>query len=490
MSQKEKSIKINYIFSIIKSVAAFIFPLVSFPYASRVLGADNLGIVSYATTIISYFSLFASLGMVIYATREGAKYRDDKNEFSKFCKEIFLINLISTSIVYGIFLIILFCFTEDKYFLVMFVCSLSMWFTLFGVEWLYQIEEDFTYISIRSVLFQFLSLILLLVVVKTRDDYVKYAIVQIVASGGSSILNWINSRKYVLWRKHYSLELTRHLKPIFTIFGISAASSIYLNLDTVMLKWIKSEHEVGLYTAAVKLNNMIKSVINSLSVVLLARLSSYLNKKENKEYVKLLKSGFGINLAIVFPCAVGMFMISKNIILILSGAEYIKATVASQILAVNLILSVIDGMIYYQILLPFGMDMVACRGTILGAVINIILNAILIPIASLNGAALATVLSELIVMCVFIFCLRKKVDIKELLNELPRILVASIPIVLVCYFGCKYIESMIIQTIVCIVFSVICYILAISFLHVTLAEEMWTMIKNILKIKKKRGEQV
>ena len=238
-------------------------------------------------------------------------------------------------------------------------------------------------------------------------------------------------------------------------------------------------------------SDLIKSVINSLSVVLLARLSSYLNKKENKEYVKLLKSAFGINLAIVFPCAVGMFMISKNIILILSGAEYIKATVASQILAVNLILSVIDGMIYYQILLPFGMDMVACRGTILGAVINVILNAILIPIASLNGAALATVLSELIVMCVFIFCLRKKVDIKELLKELHKILVASIPIVFVCYFSCKYIEPMIIQTIVCIVFSVICYMLAISFLHVTLAEEIWTMIKNILKIKKKkRGEQV
>lgn len=481
MDKKEKSIKINYIFSIIKSVAAFIFPMVSFPYASRVLGADNLGIVSYATTIISYFSLLASLGMVIYATREGAKYRDDETQFSKFCKEMFLINLISTTIVYGFFLIILFFFTEDKYFLVMLVCSLSMWFTLFGVEWLYQIKEDFTYISIRSVVFQFVSLVLLLVFVKNKDDYVRYAIVQIVASGGSSILNWINSRKYVLWRNSYKLELKKHLKPIFTIFGISAASSIYINLDTVMLKWIKSEHEVGLYTAAVKLNSMIKNVINSLSVVLLARLSSYLNKKEKNEYAKLLKSGFSINLAIVFPCAVGMCMIAKNIILILSGAEYIEASLASQILAINLILAVIDGMIYYQILLPFGMDKVACCGTILGAIINVILNAIMIPFLSLNGAAVATVLSELIVMCVFMSFIRDKINIGELFGELPQIIVATVPIVLICFVSCKYIETLILQTVVSVVLSVIAYMLSISLLHVTLATEIVVLIKKIRK---------
>lgn len=479
-----KSLKLNYFFSILKSVMTFVFPMISFPYASRVLGVNNLGIVTYCTTVISYFSLFASLGIIIYATREGAKLRDDKDELTKFCKEIFTINLISTVVVYTVFLFTLFFITEEKYFLVMFVCSLSMWFTLFGVEWLYQIEEEFSYISIRGMVFQVISLILLFVLVKTKDDYVKYAFIQAFASGGSCVLNIINARKYVNWKKHYKLELKKHLKPVFTIFGISAASSIYINLDTVMLKWFKSDFEVGLYTAAVKMNTMVKGVVNSLSVILLSRLSGYVSKKKDDEYFELLKNGFSINMSIAIPCATGLFMISRYIILIFSGEAYLGAVEASKILAVNLVFAIIDGMIYYQILLPYRMDVFACIGTVIGAIANIILNSLLIPRFSINGAAVATVISELMVMMCFCFFLRKKINVFWLLRETPRILIAAVPIALICILVQSYTESVIVGCIICVVLSAAAYMITLKLVHGIFAEEVFKILGNILHRKK------
>lgn len=154
----------------LKSVMAILFPIISFPYASRVLGVNNIGIVSYCTSIISYFTLFASLGVSIYATREGAKIKDNQYELNKFSREVFFINLISTGIVYGIFLLLLFLNTFNGYFIVMLICSLAVWFTTFSIEWLYQLKEDFAYISIRSMIFQAISLVLLFVIVRTKND--------------------------------------------------------------------------------------------------------------------------------------------------------------------------------------------------------------------------------------------------------------------------------------------------------------------------------
>lgn len=475
-----KSLKTNYFFSILKSIMTFVFPMISFPYASRVLGVNNLGIVTYCTSVISYFSLFASLGIIIYATREGAKIREDRDALTKFCKEIFIINLISTVIVYSVFLVTLFILTEENYFLVMFVSSLTMWFTLFGIEWLYQIEEEFSYISIRSMVFQLISLILLFTIVKTKADYVKYAFIQVFAAGGSSILNLINSRKYVTWKKHYKLELKKHLKPVFTIFGISAASSIYINLDTVMLKWMKSEYEVGLYAAAVKLNNMVKTVVNSLSVILLSRLSGYISKKKDDEYVGLLKSGFSINMSMAIPCAVGMFMIARYIILIFSGEDYLGAETASRLLSINLVFAIIDGMIYYQILLPYRMDKSACLGTVVGAIANIILNLLLIPKFSINGAAIATILSELFVMISFCILLRKKISVLKLLSELPRILVAAAPIVIICLIIQEYISSIILGCIVSVILSAPVYFIVLKLLHGVFAEEAFRLITKVI----------
>lgn len=474
-----KSLKANYFFSVLKTVMTFLFPIVTFPYATRVLGVSNLGIVSYCSSLMGYFGLFATLGTAIYATREGAKLRHDKEQLTKFSKEIFTINFISTVIVYIAFLFMLFFATEEKYFMVMLLSSLGLWFSLLQVEWLYQIEEEFSYISIREMAFQVISLILLFTWVKTKEDYVKYAFIQTIAGGGSCFLNILNARKYVSWKKRCKLELKKHMKPILTIFGISAASSIYINMDTVMLKWMHSEYEVGLYTAAVKMNGMVKSLVNSLSVILLPRLSNYLGTEKKDEYKKLIKNGFSINMGIAIPSAVGLFMIAEYVILLFSGNDYLGAITASRLLSINLIFAIIDGMIYYQIMLPHRLDKQACAGTIVGALTNLVLNFCFIPKYGINGAAFATVLSELFVFAVFSMLLSKTINVFHLLSEVPRIVCACVPIVGVCLLVLKYIQAPIVGSFVAVVSSVIVYVICGKLLKCTIVEEGLKLIQHI-----------
>lgn len=452
-----KSLKWNYIFSMLKSTMVLIFPIISFPYASRVLGVSNIGLVSYCTSIISYFSLFASLGISAYATREGAKVRDNQYELNKLSREIFLINLISTSVVYVIFLIFLFLNTFNGYVIVMLICSLSIWFTTLSIEWLYQIEEDFAYISIRSMVFQMISLILLFLTVKTRDDYVAYAVIQVFASGGSCILNLINARKYVNFFDRTLLELKKHLKPIFTIFGVSAASSIYMNLDTVMLGIIHTNYEVGLYTAAVKIVNVIKQIVSSLNVVAVSRLSNFAGSKDSEKYTSFLKINCDMIVTILIPCVFGMIMLAEYIILVFSGSDYITATFASCLLSVNAFFSVIDNLIYMQMLIPNRMDFQAFLGTLIGAITNILLNSLLIPFFSINGAAVATLISECCVFIIFVYSLKNKFNFKRLFSEIPKCLMASLAIVIICLLIRMIVSNIIIAIILSMLFSSISY---------------------------------
>ena len=170
-----KSLKKNALLNMLRTVMGLLFPLITFPYASRVLQPAGLGKVNFANSIISYFSMIAALGISTYGVREAAKLRNDKMALTKFVKEILTINLISTLIAYLLLgFTLLFIPQIYEYRNLLIVCSTSILFVTVGMDWLYTALEEFSYITIRSVVFQFLSLILLFIFVRTKDDYLKY----------------------------------------------------------------------------------------------------------------------------------------------------------------------------------------------------------------------------------------------------------------------------------------------------------------------------
>lgn len=474
------SIKKNFIFNVIKSIAPMVFAVISYAYASRILDVEMVGRVQYATSIISYFALFAALGISLYAAREGSKYVGNRQMLSKHFQEMFLINLISTGIVYVVLFLTLAVNLFDAPQVLMLICGLNILFTTLSIEWLYQIVEDFQFISVCSIIVQFIAMIILLIGVKHPSDYNLYALTTVLSTSGSFLFNLIYAKKYVDFKVTLKLSLRKHIKPILIIFGIGVASSIYLNLDMVMIKWIQNEYAVGLYTTAVKLNNLVKALISAISLVALPRLSYFLAKGEKENYHKLLKYGINLNLGLAIPCATGLFLLSREIILLYSGVNYLDATVASQILSLNVAFSAIDGLLYYQVLIPHKKEIMACIGTAVGAVTNLILNALLIPVYGINGAALATLLSEASVFLMFMILLRKTIPLKEMFAETWKYIVASIGIILVVLGFKLIISNNIILLLVCIPIAAIVYFIILLAVRNSLAKDLLQDAKNII----------
>lgn len=480
---RQKSITLNLIVNGIKTLMTVLFPLITFPYASRVLGAVGIGKVNYASSIVSYFSLFAALGISTYAVREGAEIRDDTEQFNKFVKEMLNINLLTTALSYTFLLIFLGLPILVDYKRLIVILSVGIVFTTIGIEWLFIIKEEYAYITKRAVLFQFISLILLFLLVRNKEDYTWYASLTVISSGGSAILNFWHSRKFVDWRKKYHYEYKKHIKPILLIFGSSLASSIYLNMDTTMIGAMKGDEATGIYTAAVKINSVINTLLNTISSTILPRVSYYIGNGLKNEYRKLMQTSVDILFLIAMPIAIGMICTSDVLIVLFSGKEFVEGSFAAKVLSVKLVVGSINRILAYQICIPYRKDKEVLISTIVGAVFNLFANSILIVIFDVNGAAVATLCSEVLVFIVLSFYSRTVFDFKGLYRRLPVYFFASIWFFLISMLVKKYISDMMWELVVTVMFSAMGYFLLLLTVRDPYVSEMLRRLLKRLKIR-------
>ena len=236
--RNQRSIGVNAGLNMIRTAFQVIFPLITFPYVSRVLHVENIGIYNFCQSVISYFSLLAALGISTYAIREGARYRDNEEKMSLFASEVFSINFISTVFSYLILgVCILLVPRFNQYSSIMVALSISIMFTLIGSEWIFQIYEDYKYITIRGILFQFISLILMFVLVRNSSDLFAYVWITVISCSGANILNAVSRRKYCKIRLTINAKILTHLAPILVLFATSVATTIYTNADTSIFSW-------------------------------------------------------------------------------------------------------------------------------------------------------------------------------------------------------------------------------------------------------------
>ena len=474
---KEKSIKINAILNAIKVIMSIIFPIITFPYASRVLGADNIGKVQFGSSIIAYLSLIAALGINTYATREGAIIRNDKEKLQKFANQIFTINIITTAIAYGILLILLIIPTKIvDYRLLICVQSLSILFSTVGVEWIYNIYEDYAYITKKSILTQIISMILLFLFVKESNDYYIYALISVLATGSVNIFNFIYARKYCKFKLVKKLDIKKHMKPMMVLFSNTLAINIYVNSDVILLGILTNDFTVGLYTVSAKIYDIIKRLLNAITNVTLPRMSLYANTDKEK-YNNLLEKLFKAIITLAIPAIVGIIILNRQIVLLISGREYIEATTSLIILSIALGFATMGNILANGILIPNKKEKDVFKATTVAAILNIALNFIAIPLWKQNGAALTTVIAELIV-CIMCFYYAKKIyNFKNLKRTVIISLISCIAIVLVAELIKFLVENTIWQTALICIGGVIVYGIVSILLKNDIAIELFNSIK-------------
>ncbi len=411
--REQKSLKINFIMNIILTMSSFIFPMITFPYVSRILLPEGTGRVSFATSVVSYFAIIAQLGIPTYGIRACAKVRDNKEELSRTVHELFFINLLMSILSYVLFFAALMYVPRLKQDRTLFLLvSLTIFFNVIGVEWLYKSLEQYTYIAIRSIIFKFIALVSMFFLVRDASDYVWYGTITIFAASASNIFNFIHVHKYICMNSIGSYNLKRHMKPVLIFFAMSCATTIYTNLDTVMLGFMKTNQDVGYYTAAVKIKIILVSVVTSLGTVLLPRVSYYIEKGLKDEFLRVSKKALDFVTLIAVPMFIYFILFAEESVIFLSGSEYNGSIIPMKIIMPTLLFIGMTNVMGIQILVPLGKEKYVLYSEIVGAIVDLILNCILIPSMAAAGAAVGTLVAEVTVWIV------QKAALSNLVKEL------------------------------------------------------------------------
>lgn len=479
----KKSIRLNAVLNGIRTILNLVFPLITFPYISRTLTVNEIGKYNFSDSIVQYFMLIAALGIDKYAIREGAKYRDDRKKISTFASNVFTVNLVSTIISYIILAVVLIISNKLHYYLLcILILSSQIFFTTIGTEWLYSIYEEYTYITIRSIVFKIISIALLFVFVRQSGDYLKYAAVTVFASVGSNILNFIHARKFCDIRLSFNFNWKAMLKPIVIIFVTNIAIQIYVNSDTTMLGLLKDDYTVGIYSVSGKIYRIVKNVLAAVLIVSIPRFSMYAGKRMQHEFDSLLLKLVNTLLVIIFPTMVGLFMLSRDVVFIISGSKYEQSTSSLRILCIAIIFAIFSSVFNECVLLPYKREKYSLYSSIVSAALNIGLNFIFIPLFAENGAALTTVLAEF-TMSVMNLYFGRDLIAKVFINKTTRNNVISIAIgcggiVLACSLCIFYINNIWLEILGCIITSITMYGTILLACKNSIAQNVFRQIKS------------
>ncbi|WP_165213034.1 flippase [Streptococcus tangpeifui] len=416
MVQKKVSVQMNIIMNFLLTISNIIFPLITFPYVSRVLMPVGTGKVAFATSIVSYFAMVGMLGIPTYGIRACAKVRDDKDKLSKTVQEIMVINTVAMTLSLVTYIMAIMAvprMAQDRTLFMINIATLV--FNLIGCEWLYKALEQYTYITVRSVALKFVSLVLMFLVVRQRGDYVLYGAITILASVGSNFFNFINLRKYLNLKWYSGMDLKQHIQPIFSFFMMTVATTIYTNLDSVMLGFMKNDTAVGYYNASVKIKTILVSLVTSMGSVLLPRLSYYVKHGKKEEFRVLTVRSLQFIGFIAIPLWAYFTLFAKQGIDFLSGPDYAGSVLPMQLIMPTLFFIGLSNLLGIQILVPMERENQVLKSVILGAFVDLVINVMAIPRFGAAGAAFGTLVAEFFVVAYQIFVLRD--FLKEVLPQ-------------------------------------------------------------------------
>ncbi|MFM9328707.1 flippase [Paenibacillus mesotrionivorans] len=391
----KKSIKMNAVFSLLQSILSVVFPLITFPYISRIFGVDLLGNYNFAKNFVEIFAIIAMLGIPTYAAREGARVRENRAEISKFMSEMLSISLISSAAA----LIILYTSAFslgvlEAYTSLIIIFSITIPLTMIGMSWIFVIYEDYAFRTMMSVVVNILSIVAMFLFVKTASDVYIYAFITVLSAGGSSLISFFYSKKYCDLRIVFSVNWKKHFLPIVMLFSAYLSIMIYNQTDIALLGFMCSDYNVGIYSVSTKVYNMVKYCLLAVSSVLQTRAVILANNNDVESINRFLSKSFNMLMTFVIPCMTGMAFMSADIIEFIAGKEYASANISMIILSISLFFALFSTAHSSCILIPNNREKITLRGAVIGAGVNFFLNLVFIPLFQENGAALTTLLAE------------------------------------------------------------------------------------------------
>lgn len=448
----------------LRTLSSILFPIITIPYVSRVLSVESFGRYNFANSFISYFVLLASLGISTYAIRECSQLIEKREDLEKEASQIFSINIISMLISYSVlFATLTFCPVFKGYEKLILVLSLNIIIPILGADWMNTAQEDFAFITYRTIFFQVVALICTVMFVKEPDDYIIFAVINVLSGSGASIVNYFYIRRFCKLHFTFNIEWKKHLKPIILMFSLLIAQNILSNLDITMIGIMKGDGLTGLYSMSVRLYVTVEKVISSIALVLLPQMSILFQERRYEDINQILHKILAFIYTLALPCSIGLMMLSKEILVFVCGTEYSNAAISLAILSVSMFVNLLGGFWGNIVLLPSGKEgrfMLAC---IVSALINSFFNVFFIYFWGIEGAAVTTVISAI---TIYAICRSGKdvvINIHLCREEILGPLVGGICILIICIVIKFIFVSYFWRIVYSVLFSMLGYYFVLSF---------------------------
>ena len=421
-----KSIKKNYIYNIFFEVLKIIVPLITTPYLSRILGAENIGIYGYTLSISAYFILFGSLGIALYGKREIAYAQSDSKTYTKIFWELFVLRALTMVISLIIFYFLLIRGNNDYV-----VYYKILFFELIGemldISWFFQGLEEFKKTVLRNLIVKLLSVICIFIFVKTKDDLYIYFIIYVLSILVGNLSLWIYLPKYLNKIKIKTINIIKHVKDTIIFFIPQMAIQVYTVLDRTMIGYlVYDKSEVGYYTQGEKIIKLLLAIITAMGTVMLPRIAFEYSRGNNEKIKEHIYKSFNLVYLLAFPLIFGLISASKSFVPLFFGEGYSKVIPVMNLLTPIILLIGMSNVIGVQYLLPTKRQKEYTISVILGAIVNFITNLFLIKWHGAIGAAIGTIIAELTVTLTQLIYVRKKLSIKTIITNSYQFLLSSI----------------------------------------------------------------
>lgn len=411
------SVKINFIYSAGFQLINIIVPLFTMPYLTRILGSRGIGIYSYAFSVASYFSLFILLGLYNYGSRTIAGIRNNKVILSRTFSEIYIFQFICgifVLILYGIYLI---WFCNIEFIGLAFVIHILS--VILDITWFFNGLEKFKILAIRNTFIKIISMILIFCFVKEENDLGKYCFILTGSSLFASIFFWICLKNEVVWIKPTINGILKHIKPNLILFVTVLIISLYRIMDKIMLGLMSTYDQVGFFEITEKMTSIPLSFINAFGIVMLPHISNMLTI--NRDYGR--RTTYVSIIFVMFmssSISFGIMAISNEFIPLFFGNGYRECIYLFLVNLPSCIFIGFANVLRTQYLIPHKMDVIYIKSTVLGAIVNVILNTILIQLYGAFGASISTLAAEIVVCTYQAFKLRLILPIKKyVIDSIP-----------------------------------------------------------------------
>lgn len=486
--KSKNSITKNIFYKLLLNIFNIAVPLIIGPYAAKAIGPTYMGRIYFSESIYTYFLIFATFGIYNYGLREISRIRDDKEKLSKLFSSLFTIGLISNSTVLIIYILfIFFNFSSQPQLPVLLIYSFTLFSNIFYVEWLCEATESFNFITTKTVIIRVFYIIFLFILVKNPSDYLTYAALNSLLFFFNYLSSFIYIKKNIKFN-FSQLQLKKHVKPLIIILIMSNASILYSQLDKILLGSYVGETYVGYYNISQMLANMVNTMLLSIILVTIPRLSNILASLGSKPYEELLNKISKTYLAFLFPASIGMLVLSKEIILLLYGNAYAESIPVLKVFSIFIIVSGLDFLLVNSVFYVKKKEKLAMILVSSFGFINLIMKIILIKYNLLNHitAIASTTLVDFLLVTLEYTIIKRTLNVNMNLfstDKLKYLLISLLFIPLTLMIK-VFINNIILIIILGVVINTLLYALILFILKDEILLEILFKLKNLLKLNK------